>query len=148
MLYRFDGRVVAFLPFQPISLVQNLTHRNLPGEDYTECSFIFLYILSTMSIRQVNYFQYTISILNLRHLKLFMNIFRTFKSYQDLLPPESQLNKVVVYLDQMLQDSNLNNILGENNCLKINLFFKFLKNLINLHQMYKIFVNIIKKLSI
>ncbi|XKL68147.1 hypothetical protein PGB90_003638 [Kerria lacca] len=48
----FDGRVVAFLPFQPISLVQNLTHRNLPGEDYTECSFIFLYILSTMSIRQ------------------------------------------------------------------------------------------------
>lgn len=53
-LYRFDGRVVAFLPFQPISLVQNLTHRNLPGEDFTECSFIFLYILSTMSIRQVS----------------------------------------------------------------------------------------------
>ena len=53
ILFRFDGRVVAILPFHPVSLVQNLTHRNLPGDDYTECSFIFLYILSTMSIRQV-----------------------------------------------------------------------------------------------
>jgi len=48
----FDGRVVANLPFTPISLVQGLSHRNLPGEDYTHCSFIFLYILCTMSIRQ------------------------------------------------------------------------------------------------
>lgn len=50
----FDGRVVARLPFAPISWIQGLSHRNLPGEDYTECSFIFLYILCTMSIRQVS----------------------------------------------------------------------------------------------
>lgn len=48
----FDGRVVARLPFQPISWIQGLSHRNLPGEDYYECSFIFLYILCTMSVRQ------------------------------------------------------------------------------------------------
>lgn len=52
----FDGRIVARLPFVPISWVQGLSHRNLPGNDYTECSFIFLYILCTMSIRQVKYF--------------------------------------------------------------------------------------------
>lgn len=50
---RFDGRVVAKLPFTPISLMQGLSHRNLGGDDYTHCSFIFLYILCTMSIRQV-----------------------------------------------------------------------------------------------
>lgn len=49
---RFDGRIVARLPFLPISWIQGLSHRNLPGDDYTECSFIFLYILCTMSIRQ------------------------------------------------------------------------------------------------
>jgi len=48
----FDGRVVAKLPFVPISFIQGLSHRNLSGDDYTECSFIFLYILCTMSIRQ------------------------------------------------------------------------------------------------
>ncbi|KAK3586998.1 hypothetical protein CHS0354_026718 [Potamilus streckersoni] len=48
----FDGRVVAKLPFVPISLLQGISHRNLAGDDYTDCSFIFLYILCTMSIRQ------------------------------------------------------------------------------------------------
>ncbi|XP_046754155.1 calcium load-activated calcium channel isoform X2 [Gallus gallus] len=48
----FDGRVVAKLPFIPLSYIQGLSHRNLLGEDYTDCSFIFLYILCTMSIRQ------------------------------------------------------------------------------------------------
>uniref|UniRef100_T1JJ28 Calcium load-activated calcium channel n=1 Tax=Strigamia maritima TaxID=126957 RepID=T1JJ28_STRMM len=48
----FDGRVVAQLPFVPISWLQGLSHRNLMGDDYTDCSFIFLYILCTMSIRQ------------------------------------------------------------------------------------------------
>jgi len=48
----FDGRVVAKLPFTPISWIQGLSHRNLTGEDFTDCSFIFLYILCTMSIRQ------------------------------------------------------------------------------------------------
>ena len=44
--------MVAKLPFTPISWIQGLSHRNLAGEDYTDCSFIFLYILCTMSIRQ------------------------------------------------------------------------------------------------
>lgn len=48
----FDGRVVAKLPFIPISWLQGLSHRNLLGDDFTDCSFIFLYILCTMSIRQ------------------------------------------------------------------------------------------------
>eukprot|EP00066_Takifugu_rubripes_P028750 XP_011618016.1 PREDICTED: transmembrane and coiled-coil domain-containing protein 1 isoform X1 [Takifugu rubripes] len=48
----FDGRVVAKLPFVPLSYIQGLSHRNLLGDDYTDCSFIFLYILCTMSIRQ------------------------------------------------------------------------------------------------
>lgn len=51
-LPRFDGRIVGRLPFVPISWIQSLSHRNLSGDDYTECSFIFLYILCTMSIRQ------------------------------------------------------------------------------------------------
>ncbi|VDD76734.1 unnamed protein product [Mesocestoides corti] len=48
----FDGRVVCKLPFTPISWLQGLSHRNLPGKDFTDCSFIFLYIICTMSIRQ------------------------------------------------------------------------------------------------
>lgn len=51
--FSFDGRVVAQLPFVPVSWIHGLSHRNLSGQDYTECSFIFLYILCTMSIRQV-----------------------------------------------------------------------------------------------
>ena len=53
-LFRFDGRVVAKLPFTPLSYIQGLSHRNLLGDDTTDCSFIFLYILCTMSIRQVS----------------------------------------------------------------------------------------------
>ncbi|CAJ0948190.1 unnamed protein product, partial [Mesorhabditis belari] len=48
----FEGRVVAKLPFVPISFIQGLSHRNLAGDDMTDCSFIFLYILCTMTIRQ------------------------------------------------------------------------------------------------
>jgi uncharacterized membrane protein (DUF106 family) len=40
----FDGKVVAKLPFTPITWLQGLSHRNLLGEDYTDCSFIFLYM--------------------------------------------------------------------------------------------------------
>lgn len=47
----FHGRVVAKLPFIPIGFIQGLSHRNLPGDDLTDCSFIFLYVLCTMSIR-------------------------------------------------------------------------------------------------
>jgi len=48
----FDGRVVAKLPFTPIYWIQGISHRYIPGDDMTDCSFIFLYILCTMSIRQ------------------------------------------------------------------------------------------------
>ncbi|KAH8867770.1 Calcium load-activated calcium channel like, partial [Schistosoma japonicum] len=48
----FDGRVVAKLPFVPFSWIQGLSHRNLPGSDFTDGSFVFVYILCTMSIRQ------------------------------------------------------------------------------------------------
>ena len=48
----FDGKVVAKLPFTPISWLQGISHRNILGVDYTECSFKFLYTLCTMSIRQ------------------------------------------------------------------------------------------------
>lgn len=47
----FHGRVVAKLPFTPIGFIQGLSHRNLAGDDLTDCSFIFLYVLCTMSIR-------------------------------------------------------------------------------------------------
>jgi len=47
----FDGKAVAKLPFEPISLIRGVSHRNLRGEDYTECSMIFLYILCSVSIR-------------------------------------------------------------------------------------------------
>uniref|UniRef100_A0AC34QG87 Phenylalanine--tRNA ligase beta subunit n=1 Tax=Panagrolaimus sp. JU765 TaxID=591449 RepID=A0AC34QG87_9BILA len=48
----FEGHVVAKLPFYPISLIQSISHRNLIGNDYTDCNFVFLYILCTMTIRQ------------------------------------------------------------------------------------------------
>ena len=50
----FDGRVVAKLPFEPFGIVQSISHRNLMGKDITDCSFLFLYILCTMSIREVS----------------------------------------------------------------------------------------------
>ncbi|KAA3674065.1 calcium load-activated calcium channel, partial [Paragonimus westermani] len=48
----FDGRVVTKLPFLPVSWIRGLSHRNLPGNDFTDGSFIFVYMLCTMSIRQ------------------------------------------------------------------------------------------------
>jgi len=73
----FDGRVVARLPFVPISWIQGLSHRNLPGDDYTECSFIFLYILCTMSIRQVN-FIYNFTFYTYMHIHISIYIARFF----------------------------------------------------------------------
>jgi uncharacterized membrane protein (DUF106 family) len=48
---RFSGIVVAKLPFTPFGFLQNMSHRNLQGDDYTECSMIFLYIMCGMAIR-------------------------------------------------------------------------------------------------
>lgn len=47
----FTGAVVAKLPFQPIPLVQGITHRGLAGADMTDCSFFFIYILCQISVR-------------------------------------------------------------------------------------------------
>merc|ERR1712154_444255 len=41
----FDGKVVAHLPFTPISWVQGISHRNLLGEDFTVFIYIFVYPL-------------------------------------------------------------------------------------------------------
>ena len=43
--------VVAKLPFEPVWFVKSLSHRNLEGEDLTDCSFIFLYVLMGMVYR-------------------------------------------------------------------------------------------------
>ncbi|EHA98603.1 Transmembrane and coiled-coil domains protein 1, partial [Heterocephalus glaber] len=47
-----DSRVVAKLPFTSLSYMQGLSHQNLLGDDTIDCSFIFLYILCSMSIQQ------------------------------------------------------------------------------------------------
>ncbi|CAI5512137.1 unnamed protein product [Closterium sp. Naga37s-1] len=48
----FDGKPVAKLPFVPFAFIQrNMSHRNLPGDDPTDCSMVFLYMLCSLSIR-------------------------------------------------------------------------------------------------
>merc|ERR1712130_1064869 len=47
----FSGKIVAKLPFTPFGFIKGLSHRGIEGDDFTDCSFIFLYILSNMSIR-------------------------------------------------------------------------------------------------
>ncbi|KAJ4791304.1 Transmembrane and coiled-coil domains protein 1 [Rhynchospora pubera] len=47
----FEGKVVAKLPFEPIPLVRKMSHRGLPGTDWTDCSMVFLYMLCSISIR-------------------------------------------------------------------------------------------------
>ena len=48
---RFDGVVVAKLPFEPIPLIRAITHRNLIGEDFTDCSMAFFYLLCSIGFR-------------------------------------------------------------------------------------------------
>ncbi|PIN07175.1 putative membrane protein [Handroanthus impetiginosus] len=47
----FEGKPVAKIPFVPIRLVQKMSHRGLPGNDMTDCSMAFLYLLCSISIR-------------------------------------------------------------------------------------------------
>lgn len=47
----FEGIAVARLPFVPFSLMQSVTHRGLVGEDLTECSYLFVYLLSGYLLR-------------------------------------------------------------------------------------------------
>lgn len=48
----YDGVVVANLPFTPIPLIQGISHRRLSGTDMTEASYSFVYVLSSLAIRQ------------------------------------------------------------------------------------------------
>ena len=43
--------IVAKLPFEPIFFVKALSHRNIPGEDFTDCSAYFIYALCSVSFR-------------------------------------------------------------------------------------------------
>ena len=50
---RFDGLPVARLPFEPMWMFSHLTHRGLPGDDYTECGCTGLFTLGSMSLRAI-----------------------------------------------------------------------------------------------
>ncbi|KAF5737362.1 transmembrane and coiled-coil domain-containing protein 1 [Tripterygium wilfordii] len=47
----FEGKTVAKLPFKPFGIVMKMSHRGLPGDDATDCSMAFLYLLCSVSIR-------------------------------------------------------------------------------------------------
>jgi hypothetical protein len=49
----YQGIVVAKLPFVPFSLLSSLSHRGILSSDLTDCSFMFLYILSNFTIRPI-----------------------------------------------------------------------------------------------
>jgi len=49
----YQGIVVAKLPFEPIGMISSMSHRGILSNDYTDCSFIFLYVLSNFCIRPV-----------------------------------------------------------------------------------------------
>lgn len=42
----FSGQVVAMLPFEPFSLLQGITHRNIAGSNYYEAAYLFPYIIT------------------------------------------------------------------------------------------------------
>ena len=44
---------VATLPFMPWKFIQRITHRNLPGENMTDCSVFFFYILVRLAIKPI-----------------------------------------------------------------------------------------------
>eukprot|EP00911_Craspedida_sp_UC1_P000154 UC1_evm1s123 len=48
----FEGRgPVARLPFEPFGFITGLTHRGLEGDDYRDCSFLFIYVLLLVPAR-------------------------------------------------------------------------------------------------
>jgi hypothetical protein len=48
---RFSGVVVGRIPFTPLSFIQGISHRNLEGTDFQDCSSIFCYILCGMAFK-------------------------------------------------------------------------------------------------
>ncbi|KAK4524680.1 hypothetical protein GAYE_SCF05G2583 [Galdieria yellowstonensis] len=49
----FQRQVMARLPFVPIKWLWGMTHRNLEGDDYRDCSFVFLYTLASMFLKAI-----------------------------------------------------------------------------------------------
>ena len=49
----YNGVVLAKLPFDPFGFMKGITHWNIPGSDYTDCSMIFIYILSNVTIKPI-----------------------------------------------------------------------------------------------
>lgn len=47
----FADVVVAKLPFEPWGFVQGISHRGLSGDDITDCSYLFVYVMVNMSFR-------------------------------------------------------------------------------------------------
>jgi hypothetical protein len=45
--------VVGKLPFEPFGLLSSVSHRGILSSDKTDCSFIFLYILSNVFLRPI-----------------------------------------------------------------------------------------------
>ena len=41
--FSFDGVIVAKLPFQAAFIFKAIMHRNLPGKDLSDCSFVFFF---------------------------------------------------------------------------------------------------------
>lgn len=50
---RYDGVVVGRLPFEPLKFFQGITHRGLKGDDFTEFSWLFVYVTAQGSIRAI-----------------------------------------------------------------------------------------------
>jgi len=48
----FDGVSVGKLPFHPFGIVTFMSHRNVPGNDMTDMSYIFFYVLCMATCRQ------------------------------------------------------------------------------------------------
>ena len=57
----YQGIVVAKLPFTPFKIFHGLTHRHLEGDDFTDCSVSFIYLLCSIlfSTNIGRYFQFT-----------------------------------------------------------------------------------------
>lgn len=47
----YSGTVLAKLPFQPVWLISSMSHRGIEGNDLTDCSYVFIFILIGMVFR-------------------------------------------------------------------------------------------------
>ena len=111
--FSFDGRVLAKLPFVPISWFQNLSHRNLPGSDYTHCSYIYIHIMSITQVSNTTLYYKDSTILFLQYLVtdelqyFLFSLDRIFRSFLVLLHQWQQTNWHLVSSSQHLQESKL-----------------------------------------